>query len=49
MNQSAMAAPIVMRFVSDEPNKAINVATTTVALAVITIVERRSNVIFFDF
>jgi hypothetical protein len=44
-----MAAPIDMRLVSDEPNKATNAATTTVELALSTIVERRSNVIFFDF
>jgi hypothetical protein len=41
-----MAAPIGIRCVSDEPNNATNVATTTVALAVIPTAERRSNVIF---
>jgi hypothetical protein len=49
MNQSAMATPIATRWVNDEPNKATNVATTTVEPAVIPTVERRSNVIFFDF
>src|ERR1700739_4153053 len=46
MNQSVIAAPIDIRCVSDEPNKATNVAITTVALAVIPTVERRSKVIF---
>jgi hypothetical protein len=46
MNQSAMAAPIDRRCVSDEPNNATNVAASTAAPAVIPTVERRSNVMF---
>src|SRR5260221_14118615 len=46
MNQSAMAAPIVTRYVSDDPNNATYVATTTAALAVSPTAEGGSKVIF---